>query len=444
LTAWIKSFFLRSDQKRGLPGFSLVEMSFVLVITGMIFGSALSLMKGYLDLNKQTITIRNQEKIMSSLAQFLGRNGQLPCPARASDGFSGIAAKECTEDYTGIVPFLTLGIPESFAKDGNGNFMTYAVEPYVTLEPIPAPRPFCYYFFLLTGALDLLYRNYSRNYLMEKTNYRCKRNAVVVVLIAHGRPKNHRAPLQKFKFKGDMTCTELNQRSINLFCEEPMSQEREPFRDRVVWASRTELLNMSGIVCKDLMFLQRYSPKHVLKMAKRLYGEDVFSSGVDNRNISMRKNVVDDLKACDVEDLMEQRIGDVSKKTLLYQDDEQTDYEQEEDEALEKIDQETYEYKQEYEKELEKRYFLDSILEVRKKKREIEGGSFLDKIEFLNDDKKKPDPKDSESSAEEDAIEINHPDGFRFKLDRGKMKAKTENDRKKIREDFDQIYQYRF
>jgi hypothetical protein len=66
-----------------------------------------------------------------ALAAYLAENCRLPRPSTVGDGLENAAGVDLT-NYIGTVPFLTLGIGEKYALDGDGHKLAYAVEPALT------------------------------------------------------------------------------------------------------------------------------------------------------------------------------------------------------------------------------------------------------------------------------------------------------------------------
>lgn len=111
-------------------GFSLLEMAFVLMIMGCISSVAIPFFSKQLQLEKEKQTQHTFEQITYGLAAFFLQNKRMPCPASpASIGHDhGIELQEhCHEP--GLVPYKTLGMSPSLAKDGHQHWITYAVSP---------------------------------------------------------------------------------------------------------------------------------------------------------------------------------------------------------------------------------------------------------------------------------------------------------------------------
>lgn len=105
--------------KKGLPAFTLIEMSIVLIIVGIIAGFGLPALTNMLFQQKMNQTVKNQEVVLQALAAYVNANNWLPLPHKVPGE---------TRHNVGLVPYKTLGLPESYAKDGFKNWMTYAVE----------------------------------------------------------------------------------------------------------------------------------------------------------------------------------------------------------------------------------------------------------------------------------------------------------------------------
>lgn len=105
--------------KRFLKAFSLIEVSISLVITGIISSVCLQQLASFKKAEALRNTQHHFDVVITSLgAYYLSSDGDLPQPSgKLVDGF-------------GRVPFETLGIMERFAKDGNGNWILFKVNPF--------------------------------------------------------------------------------------------------------------------------------------------------------------------------------------------------------------------------------------------------------------------------------------------------------------------------
>lgn len=113
-------------------GFSLIELSIVLVIVGILLSLSMPVLEGQIERARIKKTKSNMVEIIDTLRSYQKINGKgLPTAAdpKASGKSAGMAA---TKRYEGMVPYKTLGISESTARDGYGRPITYAVEPRFT------------------------------------------------------------------------------------------------------------------------------------------------------------------------------------------------------------------------------------------------------------------------------------------------------------------------
>ncbi|HSI42836.1 MAG TPA: prepilin-type N-terminal cleavage/methylation domain-containing protein [Methylotenera sp.] len=121
-------------------GFTLVELSIVLVIIGLTLGAILGVANTQLQAARTSSTKQKEEAIKLALVNFISRNNRLPCPAVATiapgaTGYGIEAANPgvCTGTTTtatvatGIVPWSSIGITDENASDGYYNRFTYQV-----------------------------------------------------------------------------------------------------------------------------------------------------------------------------------------------------------------------------------------------------------------------------------------------------------------------------
>jgi prepilin-type N-terminal cleavage/methylation domain-containing protein len=125
-------------------GFTLVELSIVLVIMALIMGAGMALLNAQIDSQRQASTRVKQDAIRSALTTYISRNSRLPCPAdptlaagvanygveAATPGTcSGITSNGVAPStvVTGIIPWVSLGISDDAATDGYFNRFAYQV-----------------------------------------------------------------------------------------------------------------------------------------------------------------------------------------------------------------------------------------------------------------------------------------------------------------------------
>lgn len=113
-------------------GFTLTELSIVLIIVALLIGGMLMPLSAQQDIRNTTETTRQLEEIREALMGFAVVNGHLPCPAiSTSDGREDrnsethTAPLACAKRY-GWVPWVTLGVKPS---DSWGHLFMYSVTP---------------------------------------------------------------------------------------------------------------------------------------------------------------------------------------------------------------------------------------------------------------------------------------------------------------------------
>lgn len=116
------------------PGFSLVELSIVLVIIGVILTMGISALNLTRENTAYSATSSRQTAIKDALTAYIRKNARLPCPDTdftAPDGVEnratpGDPTTACSAAY-GILPYTTLGLGRDAAVDGWGGFLSYHV-----------------------------------------------------------------------------------------------------------------------------------------------------------------------------------------------------------------------------------------------------------------------------------------------------------------------------
>ena len=112
-----------------LGGFSLLEVSISLLVIGIISSVGISQMNSILKLNATQKTQSNIDMIVRSLgAYYLSTESKIPFPS--SDTINLGVQNEGIKKEFGIVPFKSLGIMEKFAKNGNGKWLLYKMNPF--------------------------------------------------------------------------------------------------------------------------------------------------------------------------------------------------------------------------------------------------------------------------------------------------------------------------
>ncbi len=113
-------------------GFSLLELSIVLLIVGLLLGGLIMPLSARVDQQRIDTTRMQLEEIRDALTGYALAHDALPCPAiPASNGQASATASGCTRQH-GFVPAATLGLPGSrnadqLLLDAWGNPIRYSV-----------------------------------------------------------------------------------------------------------------------------------------------------------------------------------------------------------------------------------------------------------------------------------------------------------------------------
>ncbi len=112
-------------------GFTLVEMTVVLVIVGLLLGGLLVPISAQIDLRNYSDERKSMEDINAALLGFAMSNGYLPCPAvSAFNGAEDRTGTTCTGGKRiGYLPWATLGLHK---LDNWGHLYRYSVTPAYT------------------------------------------------------------------------------------------------------------------------------------------------------------------------------------------------------------------------------------------------------------------------------------------------------------------------
>jgi prepilin-type N-terminal cleavage/methylation domain-containing protein len=114
-------------------GFSLIELSVVLVLLTIVLGLGLGALNAQFQSANATVTKKRQELIREALIAHLGAARRLPCADDPTTG--GVTGTEDCPATFGVLPYAILGLARESAEDGWGNLFSYGV--------FAAPTPTC-------------------------------------------------------------------------------------------------------------------------------------------------------------------------------------------------------------------------------------------------------------------------------------------------------------
>lgn len=140
---------LRKCFRRGNPGytyaragFSLVELSMVVLIIGVLVGGAVAVGISRTEAAKATANAARMDRVEEAIIAFVNLNRYMPCPAVASLAMTNAAfgVSDCAATCTGapryvcvgMLPVTTLNGADDMALDGWNNRFTYAVDQRLT------------------------------------------------------------------------------------------------------------------------------------------------------------------------------------------------------------------------------------------------------------------------------------------------------------------------
>ncbi len=133
-------------------GFSLLEMSFVIVIIAVMIGGGLSMISTYRTQQYQELTAQHLDLLEEGMAIFLAQHGRLPCPAapmqdrynqtfgmertlagsvlacQVVGGISSVVLSGNDVIYHGAAPVRASGLPDHIMVDGWGRRISYSVQ----------------------------------------------------------------------------------------------------------------------------------------------------------------------------------------------------------------------------------------------------------------------------------------------------------------------------
>ena len=114
-------------------GFTLVELTIVLVIVGLLLGSLMVPLSAQIDQRNYNETQRQINEVREALIGFAVLNGRLPRPATSSsDGAENTANCNETTTCTGFIPWTTLGVRKT---DAWNKMIRYSVTPAYANAP---------------------------------------------------------------------------------------------------------------------------------------------------------------------------------------------------------------------------------------------------------------------------------------------------------------------
>ena len=225
------------------PGFSLLEMSVVLIVMGIIAGFTFPLLTQHLEHTRHKITREHQREVMKALEAYCIDREALPAPGNPQTGeiFSSLGLEEVK---TGIVPYRELGLPEEMAKDGFGHYMTYAPAPFLRNKGSARNIK------LNSDGPKIKILDEKGKEVLASSN---SNDCIAYILISYG-PEGKGAYTGKNEGERFKESSLTNDEKINCrddvleFKTRPYSTNpQNPFRHRIVWETHIKLVK----ACKE-------------------------------------------------------------------------------------------------------------------------------------------------------------------------------------------------
>ncbi len=156
-------------------GFSLIELSIVLIVFGLLAGSLLGQSTGQRRLLAEQRARAQLDLSLEALYGFAISQGRLPCPADPTlDSKEEKAGTEdCSKGDSGVLPWRTLALPET---DPWGQRLSYKVSSKFTADPGGIGQ--AGFSLADQGSLDIVPGSYTTHTVASK---------LPAVLISHGR-----------------------------------------------------------------------------------------------------------------------------------------------------------------------------------------------------------------------------------------------------------------
>jgi len=232
-------------------GFSLFELAIVLIVMGLVLGAAMPSLLRYRQQASLRETKERQELVAQAVASYLVMTGELPGPADPSKKGESETVTEPNK-AVGIVPYRTLGLTESQAKDGFGRYMTYAIPVFIDSLPSPnGTNKFCGKSPRSPITLKV------KGEAIYPQNHDRSQDFVALVLISHGPngqgaftgERTERIPSDSMSPEEKVNCS-----GTIVFHDQPYGADNssKPFRQIVKWVTARNLMGIYGkSPCKE-------------------------------------------------------------------------------------------------------------------------------------------------------------------------------------------------
>lgn len=235
---------MKTPSSRSQDGFSLVEMAIVLVIVGLLLGGLMMTLGAQQKVQQAQETRRLLSQAREALFGFAMQTGRLPCPAdpalASGVALAGLEQDDtptgCSGGQTGVLPWATLGLPET---DAWGRRFTYRVSASMSRDAwnpadcVPPTAPTAPTVFALCSVADNDVDTTAAPPVSLASD-------VPAVIVSHG-PNGFGASLPTGAVLGGATGGELsNSDGDALFVD---GEPTDAYDDMITWLSTPVLMN---------------------------------------------------------------------------------------------------------------------------------------------------------------------------------------------------------
>lgn len=276
------------NDNRLLAGFSLVELSVVLIIIGILISGVLTILTNKYEYRKIKVTEERIQEIEKAIDRFVLANNRLPCPANGSSvlmeeselGFEKYLSLDpvlCEGNfsfdniYSGVVPVFTLGLSGEYLMDGWNRRFSYVVDGnFVNSEITDSScnketNTSC---FKLSSQGRIKIKDASANFITEE---------VVFVIISHG--KNGFGAYKRFGSDQRLEASDDEDERDNAgddkgsFDNEFIQKSvNNSFDDIISYKSKSQIVNSSEMI-QDI---------EICNAAREVYDEVFLNSSIEN------------------------------------------------------------------------------------------------------------------------------------------------------------------
>jgi prepilin-type N-terminal cleavage/methylation domain-containing protein len=227
-------------------GFSLIELCISLSILGIMIGVGSGLLRTYHRVHCHKVTEEHQNHILKAVVWFVLQEKRMPCPSSLES-----RGQESLGQWSGLVPFKTLGLSQKVAKDGFGHWMRFIVEPSLTDIQMRKPRPLalCKFFLDASNSLTLFEKGEP---IVDSGNM----NGIACIVISHG-PKGIGSPGHSRSALGHAVLSKgkmMNMQEGSDYCYSPALDDTGIWDDYVSFKTKLQILQEIGLTCQDYFF----------------------------------------------------------------------------------------------------------------------------------------------------------------------------------------------